>query len=128
MKYFSFILFLILSVTSCEESSNIKPLAEAKTISDRFAVQGERGTQEITIPIKISLTQNLLPRYDLQDILDDVEETDSETDAINENDSTSSVIENLPPKQRSFLKKWKDTVKYKPVSYTHLTLPTTPYV
>jgi hypothetical protein len=113
LKQFLLIILVILFAISCKESSSIKSLAEVKTISDRFETQESRGTKSITIPIKISLTQNLLPRYDLQDILDDVDSTDADNDAGNETVDTTDALDKLPVKQRSLIKRLKDAFKYK---------------
>lgn len=97
-------------IISCKETSDIKPLARAKTISEKFDAQVSKGSKEITIPIKISLTQNLLPRYDLQDILG--EETEETEEGLENKDDQS-----LPQEQKSFLKRFtsklKSAIKYR---------------
>jgi hypothetical protein len=113
LKHFVLSMVIIISAISCKESSSIKPLAEAKSISDRFDTKGRRGTRLVTIPIKISLTQNLIPRYDLQAILDGDDTDDEQTQAGNETQENIEALETLPQKERSALKKIGDYFKHK---------------
>ena len=70
-KNISLILFFLICF-SCTEKTSIDSLAKAETLSERFESLGLAKGKEITVPIKISLTQNTIQRYDVDDILDEV--------------------------------------------------------
>ncbi len=108
------LILLFLICFSCTEKTSIDSLAKAESLSERFESLGLAKGKEITVPIKISLTQNTIQRYDVDDILDEVSSAISLTGGEDKNISPGiSADVAVPVSEKGFFAQLKEDILFK---------------